>query len=512
MAEPKITFIQGQGGLGRATASFDQYSLMVGYYYASSANTAYANIGNKIYTSIFDAETDGVVNTFAEATAATSAQTVTTAGTNDDVVTITFTDWNGTEYTLGTYKKVSADNTVTLVATGHVAAINANTYITGFSATVGSSGAYTIAAPKRWGIYPNSKSVTHTFSSGATMAITNNAFANGTKSDLAMFHYQISEYFRRNPSGNLFFSIKFDDSANAVSVFNTQLQSDVLAAANLYEGQARQVLVYNPFRTFATSTLGALSALRTTLFGQQTDGLMIYGGGYSGALSAQANLRALTYPGVSAVLGQSGTGVGFEYSKTQQQVILSAGACLGDISTRVSGSIAEGTNNVSDGAECEKAYFFDGTDYKTISQSLANQLHDYGWIYLKKFVGGYTGTYWNSGNCAVSTSSDYAYIEDNKTFDKAKRGIYLSCIPLLNRKNQVKADGTLADSAIAAYEEAARIPLNQMVREEDLSNFSVSVSRTAVVATTGIVPITVSMVQQSIGREIKFTLGFVAKL
>lgn len=512
MSLPSVNFTIGQGGSGRAATGFDHYSVMIAYYSAASANSAYANIGNKIYTSLQEAVADGVVNTYAEATGASSTQTVTAIGVDGDTAVFTFTTFDGTIISLGTYTKVSADSTVTLVATGIVAAINALTYVTGFSAVVGSTGAYTITAPQRLGIYPNTKLTTNTIT--GTIAITNAAFASGTKSNLAIFYYQISEFFRRNPLGVLYFSIKLDASGNSVSVYNTQIQTDGVAVANAFDGMGRQFLIYNPFRTFATSTLNSIKALRNTLFGLYVPAVFEYVGGYTGALSAQVNLRALLDEGVDAVIAQSLSGYGYELTQTQQAVICQGGTCLGNLSAAaVSQSIGEvQAFDNSDGSECEIVGFYDGTNYKNISESLANQLHDYGYTFLRKFNGGYVGSYWNAGNCAVSTASDLAYMEDCRTLDKAVRGVYLSIVALLNAKNRVNPDGTLAASSLAAYDEKASAPLTQMVRDEDLSGFEVTVSETHVVATDGIVPITIDLQQMVIGRNISITIGFKAVL
>lgn len=511
MAQPKVNFTFGQGGSGRNLPGFDQYSAMIAYQYGSAINTAYANIGNKIYTSLAEAEADGVVNTCAEATGATSTNLVTNAGATGDTVAITFTNWDGSIVDLGTYTRSVTDTTATLVAAGIISTVNALTYINGFSAAAGTAGQYIITAPKTIGTWPNTKSTVKTIV--GTVAITNGAFTGGTISNLAQWHYQISEYFRIQPNGNLYFSIKFDDSANNIGAFNTQVQSDGLSVQNAYDGQARQVLVYNPLRTFATSTLTALKALRATLMDQYTPSVFGFVGGFTGALSAQVNTRALIADGVTAIIGQGLSGKALELSKTQQQVICQGGTWLGtNALASVSQSIGSAEDfPLSDGSECEIAGFFDGTAYKNISTSLGDQLHDYGYTFIKSFRN-VVQTYWNAGNCAVSPSSDYAYMEDNRTLDKMVRGVYASIVLLLNRKNKVNADGTLADASIAAYKEKADNPLNQMVREEDLSNFLVTVDTTAIVANTGIIPIAIKAQQMVIGRQINITLGFVAKI
>ncbi len=518
MGLPKVRFILGQGGSGRASTNFDNNSLMIAYYSATSANSAYANIGNKIYTSLQDAVADGVVADFVEATAATSAQVVATLGALNETIAITFTNWDGTTITLANYTKGAGDTTVTLQATSMVAAVNANTYVTGFSATVGTSGAYTLIAPKRLGIWPNTKSVVNTISTGGTSVITNNAFTGGTASPLAIFNYQISEFFRRQPNAPLYFAIKLDTSSDNAAAYNTKVTADVISVSNLFTGRARQGLVYNPFRTFATSTLDAIKTARTNLFNSYIPAVFGYVGGFTGSLSAQVNVRTLTDEGVDPIIGQSLSGYGLELSKTQQSVICSGGAYLGDLSrVAVSESIGEpiAENNVSDGTECETPGFYDGTTYDSATSTndtLVDQLYDFGYTFLRKFKGGYNGTYWVGAPCAVNPASDYAFMEDVRTIDKAIRGVYLGIVQKLNSKNKVNPNGTLAVASIADYTSKASAPLDAMVRDEDLNDFIVEVSETEIVAQTSTVPITISLQQQPLGRYITITIGFKATL
>ena len=510
MAESNVIFKLGKGGLGRPLQGFDHYSAMIGYYNETSATSAYATIGNKQYSSIQDAEADGVVNTYIENTASSVTDT-TTAGTVGDTIVANFTSYNGSVIALGT---AIASTSPLLTATSIVTAINANTYITGFSAVVGAAGAYTVTAPKKLGIFPNGKSITYVIT--GTTVVTPTTFAGGTRSWLAIFHYQISEFFRANPLGILFFSIKFDVTSQNITAFNTQLISDIATVSNLWAGNARRYTIGATGRTFATSMLDALKTASDSLYNLYVPAILsICADNTATALSAQPNLRALNDAGCSFIGAQSGSGEGYMLSKTQMQVIGSHGACLGTSSSAaVSQSIAEvGQFNISNGTECETAVFLDGTDYNTIAQGLRNQLNDYGYIYLRKFANK-TGTFFNSGNCAVSPSSDYAYMRDNITIYKAIRNVYKSILDLLNARNYLNANGTLAETSIQAYKALAGYPLTQMFKDGDLSidpastSTGIVVSRTEVVASTSNIPITITLTPRGIGRSITITIGY----
>lgn len=475
-----VSFINGNGGSGQAATGFDGYSALVAYYKASAAVSAYSGIGNKIYSSLADAEADGINKSYSDATAATSAQTVTTIGTNGDTANYTISDWLGNIVNLGTYTKVTGDSTALLVATGIVAAINANTYITGFTATIGSTGAFTIIFPVTWGIYPNSKSLTLTLSASATIAITNAAASGGVGSRLANWHYQVSEYFRKNQNSSpLYFSIKLDNSTTntTTTLFNTQLTADLQTVQTSFGssgsfGMARQIMVLSNERTFATSTIDAIQAAKVAL-----DALIMNCSfGYIGdttasVLSAFVNLATLTDYGVNSVISQSGSGVGLDLISTNGKSIGAAGAWLGTVSANaVSQNIAEvGVNNISDGSECETPVFMDSaltTFTSILTSSLPAQLDAFRYNYLGKYPNK-TGTYWNEDFTCVANTNQFFKLSRVRVVDKVKRGQYSDILPLLNSRFTLNADGTMSDNSSMAFSTAAYNTPSQMMKNQN---------------------------------------------
>lgn len=529
MGLPKVTFTVNTNGTNRPLPGYDHYSMMLAYYKESASNNAYSSIGGK-YLSLLDAEEDGIVDTCAEATAAaTTANAITAIGTNGDVITLTFDDYEGTTLTLGAYTKVAGDTTVTLVATALVAAINALTYSHGYSATVGAAGAYTITAPKNRGIWPNTKSCTVTLSAGATMTHTNSAFAGGTKSRLAIWHYQISRFFAQNPLGVLWFKPIWDDSANTATQFETQMTQDIVTQQNAFVADntsaagCRQFLCYAPDRTFVTTQMTAIKTAMNTLFDNYIPAVGWLFANYSAtALSAFTNTRTLSCSGVSMIISQSSTGEGKYVKYCQQASHGSAGEALGSESAAngVSGSIGEVQRiNLADGTENESIEFVDSSssDYLTLQATNPNilgQLNDYGYVFARK-IPGLVGTYWNEGNCAVAINNDLAYREGSRTIFKVVRNFYAAIVTLLNAKNYLNSDGTLSEQSTAGYIDRGTPPLRQMAQEGDLSqdpsmNGGIIVSTAPIVA--GVIPITLKLIPVVIGREIDVKLGFVAKI
>ena len=126
---------------------------------------------------------------------------------------------------------------------------------------------------------------------------------------------------------------------------------------------------------------------------------------------------------------------------------------------------------------------------------------------MRKFVG-VAGSYFNESSTSITLASDYAYIPDNRTMQKATRGIYASVIPALNSPITLNADGTLSNEAIAYFTGLAEAPLIQMVRNGELSGFNVSISPSQNILQTGILTINVSLVQIATGRNININIGY----
>ncbi len=516
-----VQFINGNGGSGQSPTGFDGYSALVAYYKAASAVSAYSAIGNKIYNSLADAESDGINASFSDATAASSALTVSNKGAASDSATITVSDWVGNTYTLCSVTIGSTPADVTASALLLINAINANTYLTGFSAVASTAGVLIITSPITWGVYLNTKSVTITFSASPTWAITNVAFGgsggvSGVGSRLANWHYQISEYFRKNQNSSpLYFSIKLDNTTTntTTTLFNTQLTSDLQVVQSAFGsagsfGMARQIMVLSNERTFATSTIDAIQAAKVAL-----DALIMNCSfGYIGdttasALSAFVNLATLTDYGVNCVISQSGSGVGLDLINTNGKAIGAAGAWLGTVSgNAVSQNIAEvGVNNISDGSECETPVFMDSalTPFTTIlTGSLPAQLDAYRYNYLGKYPNK-TGTYWNEDFTCIANTNQFFKLSRVRVVDKVKRGQYTDLLPLLNSRFTRNSDGTISDASAMAFSDAAYNTPSQMMKNQssgspDLSpatesqvipSVTYSVSTGKIAITTNLLPI-----------------------
>jgi Protein of unknown function (DUF2586) len=511
MALNDIVFVKGQGGLGRPLAGQDYVSGLLFYTDNGNLPSGFTTSARtKEIFSVADAEALGIVSDCSDATAATFEITITDMGNDGDTFNLSFNEIHDEVVNIGTYTKVSGDSTETLVATAITAMINAGTYSHGYSAT--SSGTTVLLiCPKKLGAYPNSGTPVIITIVGA---ITNNAPSldtNGYHSRLSLWHYHISEYFRLQPKGDLFVSFQAYPSTWDFAEI-TQIQ-------NFANGRIRQIGVWVKWRAFSTADIQAISdQIKDNCDANHKPLSALYSGKVSSGtdLTTLTNLNTLDANKCSAVIGQDGAGKGdYLYQSTGATAISisNIGATLGAIAkAAVSDSIEWiGKFNVSNGTECDTPAFVNGQKISEVSQGTLVLLDNYRYVFLLKYVD-LAGSYFNDSHTAVIETSDYAYIENNRTIDKAIRGIYSSVLPALGSPIVLNADGTLTDTSIAYFTSLAELNLTQMVRDTELSNFQVLINSTQDVLSTGKLVIAVELLPVGVARSIQVNIGFVTSL
>jgi hypothetical protein len=508
MALNDIIFIKGQGGLGRPLEGEDYISGLI--FYAANANlpSGFSTTDRiKSVGSLGEAEGLGITNAYADVTAATGSYVVTSNGPNGDVVTINVAAINElgvpTTYTLGVYTKVSGDTTTALVATAIGAAINLNTVNNGFSASVTGS-TITITAPKRFGTFLNAGTpISAVYSSGATLNGTITQFSGGTATRTNIWHYQIAEFFRQQPKGQLF--IGFFEIP-AIYTF-----AEIQTVQNFANGKIRQLGVYKDAANYAAADTTAIQAVCNTLAVEHKPLSVVYSGNLTSVtdLSTLPDLATFNNPNVSVVISQDFAGQGNYLYVTTGRSVPTLGATLGAVAfAKVSEDIAWVSKyNISSGFECDTVGFANGTKLINVSQSLLNTLDNRRYIFLIKYVG-IAGSYFNDSHCSIAVTSDYAYIENNRTIDKGIRGIYSSMLPNLNSPLVLNADGTLTDVTIEYFISQASINLDQMVRDSELSAFQVTIDATQNVLSTSTLVISAKLVPIGVARNIVVNIGF----
>jgi hypothetical protein len=506
MALNDIVFIKGQGGLGRPLEGEDFISGLLIYTANGNLPSGFSTTNRiKSIGGLTDTIAAGINNDYSDATAATGSYLVSNAGATNDVITVNVADLSSTGVAqttaLCTYTRLSTDTTVALVAAGIGAAINAGTINHGYSATVATA-TVTITAPKKFGTFLNSNTPLSVAITGA-IAGTITQFSGGTVSNQAIWYYHISEYFRLQPKGQLFVGF--------YPVPATYTFTEIQTIQDFANGKIRQLGVFKGAAAAFNTDPVAIQAVCNTCADLHKPLSVVYAADITAItdLSTLFDLATLTANNVSAVIGQDAGGQGNYLYKTTAKSITTLGATLGAISlSKVSEDIAWISKyNISSGTECDTIGFANGLSLISVSQSLLNTLDNRRYIFLIKYVG-IAGSYFNDSHCAIQVTSDYAYIENNRTIDKAIRGAYSSLLPNLNSPLVLNADGTLTDNTIAYFISQASPNLDQMVRDSELSAFAVRIDSTQNVLSTSTLVISIALVPIGVARNIVVNIGF----
>lgn len=499
-----VIFVKKQGGLGRPLAGEDYISGLC--FYSDATYPSGFDASNKIKTvfSIQDAEALGITNTGLGATQSTATQTVTNKGAVGETVTATVTSVNGT-LTLCAYTLVTADvSTTTTSALAIATAINLGTPLHGFVASANVA-VITITAPKREGVYLNTGTPYVFTTTGTTTTWAGTLVQNvvpGVASDIDILHYHVSEFFRIQPKGKLF--IGFYPTSDATTFASVTLMD------NFALGKIRQMFVYQKTTTFATTQVTALQAVVDALVVVHKPLEIIYQGKMTSAttLTGLSDLRALSAPNVSVVLGQDGANVGYKLWLSHTYSIGCGGTVLGAIAlSNVNEDIAWVSKFNMSNVEYDTLAYCNGYVYSAQSDGQNDNINTLGYIALKKFSD-IEGSYFNDSHTCTPISGDYAYIENNRTFNKAIRGLRSFLLPQLASPVKVKADGTLSEDTIGYFESLCNRALSVMVSNSELSAFSVVIDPTQSFLSTSNLIVQVNLVPMGVARTITVNVGF----
>jgi len=506
MSLPNILFVYGQGGLGRALPGQDHVSGIMFTNSSLPSGFSSSNRINKIF-SVQDAVALGIDNLYSDETKSTATVTVTNKGVAGDVVTLKYTDYAGVVVTLCSYTLVTADITSTTTsATAIKNAINLNTNVHGFTAN-SSSAVVTITCKVGEGIYPNSGTpYALTLSSGATFAATlvQNVVA-GVASKRAVESYHVSEFFRIQPKGVLY-----------VAYYDTYSASNLELIRDYADGKIRQIGVMNDLSTsFATSQVTALQTVATSSQALYKPFSILYAPEISGTstLTSLSDLTGLASKNVSVVISQDGNAKGYKLYKTVGKSISDLGAKLGAVAySKVNESIAwVGNLNMSDTTELDVVAFSNGVIYNSTTQSTLDVISGYGYVFLRKLVG-IAGSYNTPAYTCTLPSSDYHFVQNNRTIDKATRVVRTSLLPELSSPIALNSDGTMKDTTVAFLESQAGLNLAQMVRDGELSAYEVTINPSQNVLTSNTLVVAIQLLPIGVADFITVNIGFTTSL
>lgn len=520
MAFPDVKVIPGKGSSGQQAPGEDFISGII--FYTNSLPSGFSSTDRiKQVFSVADAETLGVLADYSDETQAKFTIPISGVGSTGDTIEPKFANpITGVTTSLVVYAQVAGDTTATILAASIATAINNNTSANGGFTATSSTTNLIITVPKGLGIAPNSGTpMTTTIVGGITVGSITNSTP-GVASLLAIWHYHIAEFFRANVSGNLFVSFNaVPGSANAYTY------AEVSAMQTYANGKIRNFAVYAPknyaasaanVRSFISTATGLLQTQYTTVFNGKQPGQILFATDLvtlSGMSNLTLDLATLSGNRVTTIIGQDGANQGYALFKQAGYSITNIGCALGTMSkSLVSDDIGDLSQfNLTDGSELSVPAFADGTLVKNVSTNLVAQLDLFRYVFFTTYQG-YTGVYFNNDHTSVSYGDQFSYVHFGRTWDKASRLLYAAYLPFLKAKLTLDGAGNLAVTTVATLKAAGEAALDGMVRDNELSGYTVTVPANQNPNKTRKLQITVNLLAEAIANEIDITSQFVASL
>jgi hypothetical protein len=501
-----LTFVKGQGGLGRPLAGSDYISGLLFYTGATLPTGFTSNDRIKVVYSLQEAVALGITNTSLGETASTATYAFSNAGTAGNTLTITCATINGT-VTLASYTTVSADvATTTTAATRLALEINLGTPTHGFTASPSTSTVTITAAPGQ-GLFLNSGTPYVVTIVGTIAGTLTQNVVTGAASDIDIIHYHVSEFFRVQPKGKLYIGLY---ATADVGTF-----ASITLMQNYSLGTIRQLGVYYKSTAFASAHVTTIQGVCTTLATNKKPLSVVVAGDIQGTsdLTTLTNMRLLNAPNVSVVIGQDGAARGYKLWKATAKSISCLGTTLGAIAlSKVSEAINwVGKFDMNNGVEYDTLAYSNGDSYTTITDGVKTGLDNFGYIFLLKEIG-LTGSYFNDSHTAVPLTSDYAYIENERTIDKAIRDLRTFVTPALASPITINTDGTISEDTIAYFETLCQRALENMQNNGEISDYAVIIDPAQDVLSTSTLTIAVEIIPVGVARVIVVNIGYVVSL
>lgn len=341
----------------------------------------------------------------------------------------------------------------------------------------------------------------HTISSIETAekyGITADAAAWETK----VLHYILESIFNMNPGVSLYVGI-FKPAAG------TNAFSEIKLIQNFAGGRLRQVGVWNGAVELSETIVNSLQSVATTLEAQNKPLSILYAPKVADVTSLESYAKA-GRKNVSVIIAQDGEGTAAALYKDAANAAKASVSALGDLLGAVSKAkvhqsvawVEQFPTNIA------VAAFGDGTKYRDLDTATIEELDADRFIFCRTYDG-FAGTFFNDNHTLDLPTSDYAYISDVRTMDKAVRGIRSYLLPKLGRPMKVDAStGKLERTAVEHLITTGNKALEDMERDGELSGYKFDIDPDQNILSTSRVRGVIKNVPVGVMRNLDLEIGF----
>ena len=321
--------------------------------------------------------------------------------------------------------------------------------------------------------------------------------------EMKVLHYTLTSIFNMNPGITLYVGIfKPASGANAFS--------EIKQIQNYAGGRLRQVGVWNGAVKLSDTLVTSLQSVRTTLEAQNKPLSILYAPKVTDVTKLPSDLAKIGRNGVSVIIGQDGAGVADALYRDAANAAKASVSALGDLlgavsKAKVHESIAwveSFPTNISIPA------FGDGKKYRDLDEAVIETLDNSRYIFLRTYDG-LAGSFFNDNHTLDTATSDYAYINDVRTMDKAVRGVRTYLLPKLGRPMKVDPDtGKLERTAVEHLITTGNRPLEEMAKAGELSGYRFDIDPDQNILATSRVRGVIKNVAVGVMRNLDLEIGY----
>lgn len=321
-----------------------------------------------------------------------------------------------------------------------------------------------------------------------------------------VLHYTLASILNINPGVSLYVGI-FKPAAGANAF------SEIKQLQNFAGGRLRQIGVWNGAVELSETIVNSLQSVATTLEAQNKPLSILYAPKVTDVTQLESYAKA-GRKNVSVVIAQDGEGVAAALYSDAANAAKASVSTLGDLlgavsKAKVHQSIAwveQFPTNIA------VAAFGDGTKYRDLDTATIEELDAYRFIFCRTYEG-FAGTFFNDNHTLDLPTSDYAYISDVRTMDKAVRGIRTYLLPKLGRPMMVdKATGKLERTTVEHLITTGNKALEEMERDGELSGYRFYIDPDQNILSTSRVRGVIKNVPVGVMRNLDLEIGYAASV
>ncbi len=328
--------------------------------------------------------------------------------------------------------------------------------------------------------------------------------------NVILVYEHIKEFFRINPNGVLWFmavakTILFKD---IVDPTNASGAKKLLIASG---GDINQLAVaYNPTVPVTTDAALLLAIAKAQLLVAAEFDLhrpvhiLLEGAGFDSA--DITDLHTLSAPGVSVMIGQNKT---IAASNSIFERYGAVGTLLGAVSLAAVHEDVAWVRKFPLLGDNLLDFSIMNVDSLTLSESLKNDINTAGYIFFNR-PARKTNIYFNDSHTCAEVTSDFLFIENNRTINKATRLIYDALLPDLNSPVYVDSvTGKLSPVVVKAMEAIGNRAINEgMQKAGELSGFTFEIDESQNILSTSELACELSITPTGTARKISVKIGF----